>query len=202
MLPSAGAAPAAGRAKAVACPGGRGTEYAAPESGADICTNCSLERTKHKLPTVVAPVSKMLEQIMKFQEDPVSKTSPPPPPPPSPPHFKLPFEGWFQSLDSAGNNLYFNSVRSQREKPELPLPLGWNAVMDPKSCKIFYAHYESRTSQWNPPLPLHWKEGTSLDGGLCYVRKFADSTETVQSEPPLTFMFCPSGHSLRSYCDR
>jgi hypothetical protein len=70
----------------------------------------------------------------------------------------LPFKGWNESVNSEGASLgmYCNDARSryQRERPELPLPLGWIAVLDLTSRNIFYNHAASITSQWDEPLPL------------------------------------------------
>ena len=101
--------------------------------------------------------------------------------------------------------MYCNDARSryQRERPELPLPLGWIAVLDLTSLNIFYNHAASSTSQSDEPLPLHWKATKNPDGVPFYVREVAGLPEAAQSERPITFMFCPSnGHPLLSYCDR
>ncbi len=193
MLPSAGAATGPVRVGQLQCPNGVSL-YEGPSSNAAKCTICSRKRIEHKLPSVTAPAC-MLRPVERIS----------PPPPSTPPQWRpMPFKGWNESVDSEGAPLgmYRNDVRCQSEKPELPLPFGWMAVLDP-ARNTFYNHAASSTSQWDEPLPLHWKARKNPDGVPFFVREVAGLPEAAQSERPLTFMFCPNnGHPLLSYCDR
>ena len=116
------------------------------------------------------------------------------------PHWKT----WFECIDAVGQPVgtYVSATRYQRERPELPLPVGWIADIDPQYSATFYVNKQTSSSHWQVPLPRFWEERKNPDGDAFYVRKFPDAPEAAQCERPHTFAFCPNGHPLRSYCDR
>ena len=216
--------PSKASASKLKCPDGRSTFYEGYDSNIAVCSNCHEKRKAHKLPSITGPVSPHHKQQdsksamqapsvpMQLVDNsdmmrPVSRTLPPRAAPNHTEHTRRPlphWKTWFECIDAAGQPVgtYVSATRSQRELPELPLPVGWIADIDPRYSATFYVNRQTSSSQWQVPLPRFWEERRNPDGDAFYVRGFPDAPETAQFERPLTFAFCPHGHPLRSYCDR
>jgi hypothetical protein len=201
------------------CPGDRETFYEGFDASVAVCSNCFEKRKAHKLPSIKGPCSPHSKQdhsksASTATADPMQaatnshmmcalrRSSPPPVPTAALMKRPLPhWRSWFECLDDEGKpiGMYTSPTRSQSERPELPMPQGWVAQVDSQYSATYYVDTRTETSQWNVPLPLCWKEQMNP---TLYVREWPGVPAVAQSRRPSTFAFCPSGHPLRSYCDR
>ena len=200
-------ADAAGTSTRLKCPGELDTFYEGLDSSLARCSKCYHPRKSHKLPSIkISQAPLHGDSVLLNAVDPPVQWAPPAPhiETARQMHRRLPhWTTWVECVDSSGQSMYFKSVKTQHERPELPLPSGWIASLH-SDGRTFYGKpgQPGQPSQWEVPLPLHWAEGTNPDRVRFYVRNMPGLPQVCQSVRPNTFAFCPQGHSLRSYCDR
>jgi hypothetical protein len=179
------------------CPGGRETFYEGFDTSVAVCSNCFEKRKAHKLPSIKGPASPHSKQdhsnsACTAMADPthaaanshmmsaVRVSSAPHHPSLAPMKRPLPhWKSWFECLDAEGKPIgrYFSATRSQNERPELPLPLGWTAEIDPRYSTTYYVQTRAGTS-----LPTGWAQHTDPASGKPYYVN--EATGHSQWNPP------------------